>query len=86
MLGRRAQSKGNPSWIEEVELLENAPPDHLFVTALYWSLTTLTTIGYGDVAPLNAETRLFGIVAMAIGTGVFSYSVTQVVGMVSHRE
>lgn len=81
LLATRAQSLGQENWIDTADLKE-ADPSHLFVTALYWSLTTITTIGYGDIAPLNAETRLFGIVAMIIGTGVFSYTMTQVVGMV----
>ena len=47
----------------------------LYVSALYWSTMTLTTIGYGDVGPANAIEMLFIVVAMLVGAAVFSFIV-----------
>lgn len=44
---------------------------------------TTTTIGYGDVHPVSATGRMFGLVAMAIGACVFSYGVTHVITLMS---
>ena len=47
------------------------PQSMKYVTALYWSFMTMTTVGYGDV---HARTRLektVSIVAMLIGGFVF---------------
>ena len=41
------------SWME-VEFGESpsaVPPGLRYVEALYWSFTTLTTVGYGDISP-----------------------------------
>ena len=38
---------------------------HSFVDGLYWSITTMTTLGYGDITFASAEGRLFsGFVAL----------------------
>jgi len=39
--------------------------------ALWWSLATITTVGYGDRYPTTAEGRLLGFVLMTAGVGIF---------------
>ena len=39
--------------------------------ALYWAVTTLTTIGYGDITPTSNSGRLFTILIMFLGVGVY---------------
>jgi len=46
-----------------------------YLAALYWSIMTLTTIGYGDVGPQNASEMIFVSVSMLVGAGVFSFVV-----------
>ncbi|KAJ8600811.1 hypothetical protein CTAYLR_006408 [Chrysophaeum taylorii] len=41
-----------------------------FVDALYFSIVTLTTVGYGDVAPKDSAGRLFDLVLFFLGAGV----------------
>lgn len=40
---------------------------YTFMEALYMALTTITTIGYGEVAPLGANGRLFNMFYIVIG-------------------
>jgi voltage-gated potassium channel len=40
--------------------------------AMWWGMATLTTVGYGDVVPHSATGRVFGIVVMFIGIGMFA--------------
>lgn len=40
--------------------------------ALWWGITTMTTVGYGDVAPVTPEGRLAATVLMVLGIGLFS--------------
>jgi voltage-gated potassium channel len=40
--------------------------------ALWWGVTTLTTVGYGDTYPITPEGRLGAMVLMLFGIGLFS--------------
>lgn len=39
--------------------------------ALWWSIVTVTTVGYGDKYPVTTEGRLIGVILMFVGVGVF---------------
>lgn len=41
------------------------------VDAIWWSLTTITTVGYGDRYPITMEGRLTAILLMFAGVGLF---------------
>jgi voltage-gated potassium channel len=38
-----------------------------YATALYWAVTTATTVGYGDVIPKNPAGRAIAVVVMQAG-------------------
>ena len=38
--------------------------------SLYFSVTTLTTVGYGDLAPSTPASKIFTIVYLLVGVGV----------------
>ena len=41
-----------------------------FGDALWWAITTVTTVGYGDITPVTPEGRLVAVVLMLAGIGV----------------
>jgi voltage-gated potassium channel len=43
-----------------------------FTDALWWSATTITTVGYGDVVPVTTIGRTVGLVAMVVGISTFA--------------
>jgi hypothetical protein len=47
-----------------------------YFTAFYWSVTTMTTIGYGDICPRNDSEKVFGMLCMLIGAGTFAFGIT----------
>jgi voltage-gated potassium channel len=45
---------------------------HSFFDALWWSSTTITTVGYGDVFPVTGSGRLIGVFTMVVGISTFA--------------
>ena len=45
--------------------------DWTIIQALYFSVVTLTTVGYGDLHPTSAGTEIFTIFYILTGIGVF---------------
>jgi hypothetical protein len=38
-----------------------------WITSFYWSVTTMTTVGYGDISAGTALERIIACIAMCIG-------------------
>jgi voltage-gated potassium channel len=45
-------------------------PDVDILNALWWSIVTMTTVGYGDIAPVTIGGRIMAIVLMFFGIGL----------------
>jgi voltage-gated potassium channel len=41
-------------------------------TSIYWSIVTMTTVGYGDISPVTALGKLIAVVLMIMGFGVIA--------------
>lgn len=49
-----------------------AEPHLSFIDAVWWSIVTLATVGYGDIAPTTLFGRLIAVVNMFIGIGLLA--------------
>ena len=56
------------------------PQIHDLDTALYFTITTLSTVGFGDIVPVTAETRWFAVTLIVVGLGVFVSAIASAVG------
>ena len=45
----------------------------LYTTSFYWTITTIATVGYGDIGGSNYGERIFCIIIMITGVSFFSY-------------
>lgn len=50
------------------------------MTAFYFSIVTMTTVGYGDIIPMTEPARLFTVSVIVAGITVFATSLTTVFG------
>ncbi len=57
---------GESSWLA-VASLDDASSFETYVSALYWSVTTITTVGYGDIVPITPYEKIFVIFSVAVG-------------------
>lgn len=49
------------------------------VTALYYAMVTMSTVGYGDITPQTSEAKLFAVSVIILGVAVFATSLTAVI-------
>ena len=49
---------------------------HLYLVSIYWAISTISTVGYGDIHPYNVTEKLFTLVWMVIGVAFYSYTVS----------
>ncbi|KAJ4977464.1 hypothetical protein NE237_002570 [Protea cynaroides] len=55
-----------------------------YITAIYWSITTLTTTGYGDLHAENPREMLFDIFYMLFNLGLTAYLIGNMTNLVVH--
>lgn len=49
------------------------------MTSLYWAITTIVTVGYGDIKPNTSVEKLVNIIIMLVGCGVFAHAIDSIV-------
>lgn len=58
-------------------------PGEQYVWVLYWTLTTMTTIGYGDVSPLTSIEALITVVVEVAGASIFGYMIGNIASVIA---
>jgi hypothetical protein len=51
---------------------------------MYYSFTTLTTVGFGDFAPQSDAERIFISIGLVLGVSIFSYILSDFLEMVTN--
>jgi len=63
-------------WPFEVGIT-HLPWGEQYLTSLYWSITTLTTVGYGDISATNEAEKYVAIVALILGVMCYAVLIGQ---------
>lgn len=57
-----------------------------YITALYWCVTTLTTIGYGDITPKTPPQIIFTMVVQIMGAGMYGYMIGNLASLIANLD
>jgi voltage-gated potassium channel len=63
-------------------------PDNVtrYISAVYWCITTLTTVGYGDISPKTGAQMLYANGAQILGVGFFGYVLSNIASLLSRMD
>lgn len=78
----KLQDLSPDSWVVRLGYVDSSNFE-LYINSFYWTLTTITTVGYGDIhAGTNIE-RVYALFIMIIGGLLYSYSIGLLSSIVS---
>lgn len=83
-IGEVAQISGE-SWLTNASL-ESARTSTQYLNSLYWSITTLTTVGYGDITPTNDLEIVFTLVIMFLGVSMYAFIIGNVASLIANLD
>jgi hypothetical protein len=63
------------------ERLETIPT---YLDSIYWCITTLTTVGYGDISPVTDLQKILTMIAMILGVGVYGFVIGNIASLLSN--
>jgi len=73
------------SWIQRAQLNDQSYAKQ-YLMSIYWSVTTLTSVGYGDIAPETTPEILIAILVMGLGVVLFAFAIGNVVAFISQLD
>jgi len=56
----------------------------MVIISLYFALTTLSTVGYGDITPISRNEQLTAVIVMLCGVAFFSYIMGNFIEIISN--
>ena len=76
LIGKSQMYDHNDGWIVnnvEVSKIQDSDFQSLYITSVYWVITTFSSVGYGDVYGHTKYENKFQMLVQMIGIAMFGY-------------
>lgn len=61
-----------PTWMTRLEFPKSTAIDQ-YIISLYWAITTICTVGFGDIYAVTYAEKIFNILWICVGVAFYSY-------------
>ncbi|KAL4460498.1 hypothetical protein ABPG74_000249 [Tetrahymena malaccensis] len=65
------------NWISRLKIPYNDYTS-IYSSAIYWSVITMLTVGYGDITPVSIDEKIYVIFVSLVSCGIFGYSLNTI--------
>ena len=76
----KIQDFNETTWVYRYDQLDSSPTEQ-YLTALYFIVTTITTVGYGDITSENPFEKIFSLFLMIGGVVGYSVAISSIMGL-----
>ena len=66
-----------PNWINHTNIINKSFIEK-YIASLYFMITTMTTVGYGDIVCISFIERIYHIILLVIGTLLYTFLVSKI--------
>jgi hypothetical protein len=70
------------SWVVRAGI-QNTESVTQYVRSLYWTITTMTTVGYGDITPARNSEFVVSMIIMLLGASMYAFIIGNVASLIS---
>lgn len=71
-------------WIAIYDYAKDLTRIDIYIRAYYWTVTTITTIGYGDITPSNNLQILYAMMIEIIGAGMYGFIIANIANLIAN--
>ena len=72
------------TWVTEGGFEDNSSTER-YISALYYTIVTMLTVGYGDIHPTNPQERAYSVFTMLSGGVIFGALMSKVASVIDKR-
>ena len=79
----RLFNNNEKTWVYHLNYNDRSNVD-LYYISLYWTLTTVTTVGYGNVYAWNSIEKIYSVFVICLGIVIYSYWIGTLSGIIAN--
>jgi voltage-gated potassium channel len=68
------------SWAARANIVDSGPVAQ-YIRSIYWTITTMTTVGYGDITPARSAEYVLSAVIMLMGASLYAFIIGSIASL-----